>query len=595
MNRNVRVALVAVLAVWLLATVVPSLVQLWSPFGGYGYSTDNDNVVDGIAPHGAAEAAGLRRGDRIDVLRIPAGARRPFGVTRAPYAPHPGVPLALPITRAGVPMTLRLTARADRFDRLEAVLLVVRTLSAFVFVAVGAGLVLLRPSVMTWAFYLYCIGTEPGSIIGSIVLLPQPFATIQALAVTAAGDLALLGAFSFAIRFPNEGTSLIRRKAEAVAIALICALAVAEAAGQYLSTHDGLRMDRLFTITNIVSIAATAAIYATFFVTYVRGEDVERERIRYVIAAFTVALGGALAETLLTNSRYVPYWITSVLDLAGVVVPIAVAYAVIRHRVMDVSFVVSRTIVYGLLTSFVIVVYSLIDWLCSSIVSATRVEAVAQVAASVAIGFSLSKLQQFTDRFVDRIFFRQRYHAEAAIRTMTQRLPHADSIAEVVHVLVEEAAEALSLSSAAVFLRSEATSELFERAGACGWEGMTVERLFSDEQIVGKLARTQKLTTIGDLDLEGCALPEGIARPVLGLPIVAHDELTAVVLYGQHRSGATLDPEEEVLLDRLADAAAAAYDHLEAKRLRDELNALRRTVTSLERRINAGGGEPAPA
>jgi hypothetical protein len=492
-------------------------------------------------------------------------------------------------------MTLHLVARADRFDHVEATLLVVRTLSAFVFVAVGAGLVLLRPSIMTWAFYLYCIGTEPGSIIGSIVLLPQPFATIQALAVTAAGDLALLGAFSFAIRFPNEGTSLIRRKAEVVAIVFIGALALAEAAGQFLSAHDGLPMNRLFGITNIVSIATTAAIYATFFVTYVRGEDGERERIRYVIAAFTVALGAALAETLMTNVGYVPYWLTSSLDFAGVVVPIAVAYAVVRHRVMDVSFVVSRTIVYGLLTSFVIVVYSLIDWVCSSIVSATRVEAVAQVAASVAIGFSLSKLQQFTDRFVDRVFFRQRYHAEAAIRKLTQRLPHADSIDEVVHVLVDEAADALDLSSAAVFLRSEATADLFERAGACGWEGTTVERLFSDEQIVGKLARTQRLTTIGDLDLEGCALPVGIARPVLGLPIVAHDELTAVVLYGQHRSGATLDPEEEVLLDRLADAAAAAYDHLEAKRLREELNALRRTVTTLERRINTGGGEPAPA
>jgi hypothetical protein len=593
MNPRLRAALVAVLASWLLVTVVPSIAQLWAPLGSYGFSTNYNNVVHNVAPHGAAARAGLRIGDTIDVMRLAPDDRKPYRSTRAAFSPHAGEPLALPIVRDGRRTTLHLVSQAQHLDALNSALLVLRTLSALVFVAVGAGLVLMRPSVMTWAFYLYCIGTEPGSVLSFIVYLPRPWATIQAIAVTAAGDLALLGALSFAIRFPNEATSLLRRRVEIAAAIVITTFAATEAIGDYLSGAKGMRMQHVFDVTYIVSIVFTAMIYLTFFVTYMRAHMSDRERIRYVIAGFTVALASQLGETLVQNVGHSPFWIASVLDLMGVIVPIAVAYAVIRHRVMDVSFVVSRTIVYGILTGFVFIVYSIIDWVCTSYVSSTGVENAAQVIASVAIGFSLSKLQNVTDRFVDRLFFRQRYDAEAEIRRLTAALPHTDTMDEVVRALVHDASKALKLSSAAVFLRSEATGELYERADACGWDGVTVERLFSDEQIVGKLARTGRLTTIGDLDLDGCALPEGIARPVLGLPIVAHEALAAVVLYGQHTSGATLDPEEQTMLDRLADAAAAAYDHIEALRLREEITALNRTVHLLERRLT--GGEPAPA
>ncbi len=593
MNPRIRLVIVALLGCWLLATIGPSVARLWAPLGVYGYSTDYDGTVDSIAPDGAAARAGMRIGDRVEVMRAASEDRRPFRMTNIGFAPRAGTPMTLPVLRGAHPVSLHLMAQAERLTTFDAVLLVLRTLSALGFVVVGAGLVLLRPSAMTWAFYLYCIGTEPGSVLASNVLLTSAFATPQALFVTIAGDLALLGAFSFAIRFPDHRTSIVRRRVE-LGIGLLVALdAAAEAYGDYALTALGMPMQRLFDITSVVSVVVTITIYATFFVTYLRAASSDRERIRYVIAGFTIALGATLAQTLLNRMGTAPYWVTGVLDLAGIAVPISVAYAVIRHRVMDISFVVSRTIVYGLLTSFVIVVYSLIDWLFSTLVSAARVEAIAQIAASVAIGFSLSKLQKRTDNLVDRVFFRTRYQAEARIDALTLQLPHADSMGNVLHALVDDAAEALDLASAAVFVRSEAMRELYERKDARGWEGVTVERLFTDEQIVGKLARTRARATIGDLDLDGCALPEGLQRPVLGVPIVAHDDVLAVVLYGQHRSGATLDPEEEKMLDRLAEAAAAAYDHIEAERLRSEIAAMAKTVTRLERRLSQSGGAQA--
>jgi hypothetical protein len=68
---------------------------------------------------------------------------------------------------------------------------------------------------------------------------------------------------------------------------------------------------------------------------------------------------------------------------------------------------------------------------------------------------------------------------------------------------------------------------------------------------------------------------------VLAVPVVIHDELFAVVLYGAHVSDEDLDPDEVRALEGLAEGARAGYEHVAAEQLRQENEALAREVAQL--------------
>jgi hypothetical protein len=69
-------------------------------------------------------------------------------------------------------------------------------------------------------------------------------------------------------------------------------------------------------------------------------------------------------------------------------------------------------------------------------------------------------------------------------------------------------------------------------------------------------------------------MPEVSAHPVLAIPIVTQHVLTAVVLYGAHVNATLPDPDEVVLLEALAKAAAASHQQVRIAMLQREVMAL---------------------
>jgi hypothetical protein len=61
-------------------------------------------------------------------------------------------------------------------------------------------------------------------------------------------------------------------------------------------------------------------------------------------------------------------------------------------------------------------------------------------------------------------------------------------------------------------------------------------------------------------------MPDGDARPDLVIPVVLRHRLIAIALYGRKIDGTTIDAIERGLLERLARAAAGAYDAAEVAR-----------------------------
>jgi GAF domain-containing protein len=75
-------------------------------------------------------------------------------------------------------------------------------------------------------------------------------------------------------------------------------------------------------------------------------------------------------------------------------------------------------------------------------------------------------------------------------------------------------------------------------------------------------------------ELRGHLDREQAQHYVLAVPVTVRHELVSFVLYGPHRNGSQLDPEEVELLEELAREASRAYDHIEAVRMRERYAAI---------------------
>jgi len=207
------------------------------------------------------------------------------------------------------------------------------------------------------------------------------------------------------------------------------------------------------------------------------------------------------------------------------------------------------------------------------------------------LGFWLNGLHRMTDRFVDQVLFRRRHDAERRLTRFAAGLPHAGSFAMVDGALATEPAEALALESAAVLRLDD--SDRFELKSSVGWPDGAMRSLGEQDPLLLYLHGAHEALRLSDVHWRRDDLPADGRGPAVAVPIVVRHQLTAIMLLGPHATGEDFDQGELHLLESCAVAAGAAYDHLEADRLRSQAKDLQRTIESLRQSLQAAGLHPA--
>jgi hypothetical protein len=157
---------------------------------------------------------------------------------------------------------------------------------------------------------------------------------------------------------------------------------------------------------------------------------------------------------------------------------------------------------------------------------------------------------------------------------VTAALPFASTEQSIAQAIVIEPTRNLELASAALFYRESAEGPL-KRVLAVGWGESHAATLDAESLLVRYLqAEHAALRLDDDQQWLPAGMPEGSAHPVLAIPIVTQHVLTAVVLYGAHVNATLPDPDEVVLLEALAKAAATSHQQVRIAMLQREVVAL---------------------
>jgi hypothetical protein len=516
-------------------------------------------IVSAVEPGSAADRAGVRAGDRLVThgdLEVPTRVR----------SAYPGERETLTFERGGVARTITLTAVPDRsFNFLARVGGVLAYLPPTVFLVVAFLLVFLRPSIMSWAFYLFAVGyfgTGPAFMYWSHVLPPSAFLALSFVLTTVFGPWSVLPLLPFVLRFPDGDVLGWRRRIDPfvwVFLSLSYAVYVVEW--------------RLFFVTGSVPswdvvpsaiIPLGAFLLAGLIVAKNVAMATPSDRQRWgFLAIGTIASFIAYAVYFVPG---IPFVVGQVVGFAVVLMPICIAYAVFRLRVLDVNFVLSRALVYGVLSLGVVTMISLLDWVFSRVVAIGRLTIGFELLSAIGIGLLLDRINRGVESFVESVFFRRRRLAERYLRRAASALPYATDEAAIADGLVQVPVDAIDLAAAALYRRSAGGSR-FEGIATANQTMVAPPGFDGNHLLVRMLLADEKVVWLDDLRAQ--LDTENAAIYTLAMPVTVRHELVSFTLYGAHANGAQLDPDEVALLEELALEAARAYDHVEAVRVRE--------------------------
>jgi signal transduction histidine kinase len=174
-----------------------------------------------------------------------------------------------------------------------------------------------------------------------------------------------------------------------------------------------------------------------------RARGVEREQLQWLLLGESVLFVCAIASVVLA----LPVISSALFAVGFAALPLAIAVAVLRHGLFDVGQVVSRAVVFTVLSGLLLIGYAVVVALLGELTAGERRVAVVLAAlAALAAAAGWERAQ----RAVDRMLYGERRDALAVATRLGSTLDAAAAPAEALQALAAEVVRALRLPRVAV-------------------------------------------------------------------------------------------------------------------------------------------------
>jgi signal transduction histidine kinase len=227
---------------------------------------------------------------------------------------------------------------------------------------------------------------------------------------------------------------------------------------------------------------------ASVFVRLRRAEGEERQQLKWFAWAAAVLATGTILVHTVAVAAGAP-WVRHVgfpLLIGGIAgVPIAVGFAILRHRLYGIDLIVNRALVYGSLTACVVGIYALVVGGLGALAQARGSLLVSLLAAGV-VAVLFAPLRDHLQRGVNRLMYGERDDPYAVLSRLGQRLETTVAPDAALRTIVETTAQALKLPYAAIALEGDSGFEVAAEYGNPASEPVVLPLAYQSEP-VGRL------------------------------------------------------------------------------------------------------------
>ena len=564
--------------------------------------------VGPVNPGGPAERAGLRANDVIVAVNGRSLAESAAPLLAVYQTARPGDAVEFSVRRPGQPgaITVRGTFEARPLtDRLLPALRVVdRTLRLFpvFFLAVALPVLFLRiDDTHAWRIAALFI------CIAGVARTPAAFDRVDvpvfALAMAwrgACNGLVALFAYLFFSAFPTR--SPVDRRLPWLKWVLL--------ALGFMYALGGVGFGRLGSARLPVPLAAALGDRATSGLWYAYnyggfalalvclaatfrsnpGREARR-KIRVLVVGSLAGLGPIVLAAVLSDLGvwHAPGWVGSLLYLMVLLFPVSFAYAVVKHRVLELPVLLKRSARYVLVKrGFVVLLVLLGAWASAFFALAFshvfRVEPPVATTAGVGFGFLLAGVSapgvRWTTRLIDRSFFRDAYDARLVLQELAEQIRLATSREELASLLRQQLDRALHPSSTIVYLDSpEGRLRTDDPAVPDGLRDVP-----GDAPALVELARRGRPRQLDPETAEADLAMLAPLRPECVVPIVGREgRLLGLAVLGPRLSEEPYSTDDERLLASVANQAGVTLENMAlAARIAERLQAEQRAAHEIE-------------
>ncbi len=321
----------------------------------------------------------------------------------------------------------------------------------------------------------------------------------------------------------------------------------------------------------LVMTASYLVPVALLFVSYRRAEVAKRLRLRWMVASgclFAVGIALSNTQVLTPTATRAATAFSVATALAGFL------YAILRHRVVDLRVVVSRTLVYAMTTSLVLGLFALFESLIERAALGHGASLALELVVPLGLGVSLSTVHRRIDGTVDRLIFRRQYREEVALR----RFAGESAFVTRPETLLDLTVDQIRLHVGAPWVAFyEYTPEGYARVRPRGEQALPQLVATDDLALV-------KLRAQGDhVDLHES--PSGLGRDGYAFPLRARGDLLGVLVVGP-RPGERYAAEERELIAHVAHAVGASLFALHTQHTEAQLASARAETEAIAARLD---------
>jgi signal transduction histidine kinase len=339
--------------------------------------------------------------------------------------------------------------------------------------------------------------------------------------------------------------------------------------GLYWSTQTGFYLPVFGPLAAVIGIPYYALlIYVVVLLSRAYRQaraPMTRRRIQYLLVGWAVVIAGTLAN-------FVPFLKSYPVDLmANAINAGLIAYAILRHQLLDISIIIRKGLLYSVPTGTLAVVYFILVVVFERVLRTFVGYQVFFLSVLVAAATAIA-VQPLRDRlqlFIDRLFFREKYDAQLMFQELSELAGSILDIKELSSLLLDRLTETMHVEHAHIMLKEKQATEfrIIARQGQLELEDEITLR--EDHPVVQWLAGRRETVSRYDLDLlpefktllgEELELLDSLGAELF-IPLLVREELIGILMLGPRLSDAAYSQDDQLTLTTLANQTAVAIQN----------------------------------
>lgn len=350
--------------------------------------------------------------------------------------------------------------------------------------------------------------------------------------------------------------------------------------GVIFSQYKGLIFGTGYALWIIHFVGFMALAFYNLFSKLRNSKGIQVIQLKYIlIGTLSAALFGGVTNIILPTFGI--FSLFNIGPLMTISMAGLIAYAIIKHRFMDIRFIVARTVSFSLLIILVAFVYSLLMVFLFSVFTGLNLDnATLSISAILVLimGFTIQPLRRVIEKMTDSVLYKDRYDSGKLLYNLALRMSSTIELKELLHLLLQNLISDLRISHGTFYLLED------QKITEVVHEGISSRVVYNEFNILSLINESRML--IYD-ELQPGILSEIMNKCdyALALPLYTRSETIGILALGNKLSGDMYTASDIQVLETFAPEAAVAIANAKAYKKINQFN------TTLREEVQKATGE----